>query len=119
MLAHLINEELQNTGSTVSYGMSSQDAAHVASLQQLVAAIDAGEVTTLVMLGGNPVYNAPADLDFAAKLKSVATTIHLSDAVDETSQHCTWHVNRAHYLAYKGMAAAAAPDRLKTRKTRI
>ncbi|MDM8535611.1 NADH:ubiquinone oxidoreductase [Desulfobacterales bacterium HSG17] len=28
-------------------------------------------------------------------------------------------VDRAHYLAYKGMAAAAAPDRLKDRKTRV
>ncbi|MFH2066067.1 MAG: NADH:ubiquinone oxidoreductase [Pseudomonadota bacterium] len=28
-------------------------------------------------------------------------------------------VDRAHYLAYKGMAAAAAPKRLKTRKTEI
>jgi NiFe hydrogenase small subunit HydA len=28
-------------------------------------------------------------------------------------------VRRAHYMAYKSMAAAAAPDRLKTRRTRI
>ncbi len=28
-------------------------------------------------------------------------------------------VDRAHYLAYKGMAAAAAPERLKLRKTRL
>lgn len=28
-------------------------------------------------------------------------------------------VSRAHYMAYKGMAAAAAPQRLKTRKTEI
>lgn len=28
-------------------------------------------------------------------------------------------VDRAHYLAYKGMAAAAAPDRLKQRKTQV
>jgi len=28
-------------------------------------------------------------------------------------------VDRAHYLAYKGMAAAAAPERLKGRKTRV
>ncbi|MBI2570203.1 MAG: NADH:ubiquinone oxidoreductase [Candidatus Schekmanbacteria bacterium] len=30
-----------------------------------------------------------------------------------------WGMNRAHYLAYKGMAAAAAPERLKKRLTRI
>jgi len=28
-------------------------------------------------------------------------------------------VDRAHYLAYKGMAAAAAPERLRQRKTRV
>ncbi len=28
-------------------------------------------------------------------------------------------VSRAHYLAYKGMAAAAAPERLTNRKNRV
>ncbi|MHC4910195.1 MAG: 4Fe-4S dicluster domain-containing protein, partial [Planctomycetota bacterium] len=106
MLAHLINEELRNAGSTVSYAMASQPEGHVGAMQRLAAAIDAGEIRTLVMLGGNPSYNAPADLDLPAKLKSVATTIHLSDTVDETSQHCTWHVNRAHYLEAWGDARA-------------
>ena len=35
----------------------------------LAAAIEGGAVSTLVVLGGNPVYDAPADLDFAAALE--------------------------------------------------
>ena len=58
------------------------------------------------MIGGNPAYNGPADLALGSKLGSVATTIHLSDYVDETSSLCTWHVNRAHYLEAWGDARA-------------
>ena len=40
--------------------------------------LNGGKVKTLLILGGNPVYNAPADLDFAEALAKVPTTIHLS-----------------------------------------
>ena len=39
-------------------------------LENLVADIHAGKVELLVILGGNPVYDAPADLDFADALKN-------------------------------------------------
>ena len=55
------------------------------TLQELAQAIDKGEVETLVILGGNPVYTAPADLDLADLIKKVATTIRLGLHADETS----------------------------------
>jgi molybdopterin-containing oxidoreductase family iron-sulfur binding subunit len=58
----------------------------------------AGKVSTLIMLGGNPVYDAPADLDFAAALKPVKTSIHLHEQRNETSVLSAWHVPRAHFL---------------------
>ena len=62
-----LNTSLGNTGKTVSY-FETRDAAlpSVSSLASLVSAMKAGTVQTLVVLGGNPVFDAPADLDFAA-----------------------------------------------------
>src|SRR2546430_3561429 len=55
-------------------------------------------VKTLIILGGNPIYDAPADLNFAGKLADIETSIHLSEYDDETSKKCKWHVPRAHFL---------------------
>ena len=71
---------------------------HVQAIQALTQAMEKGEVETLLILGGNPVYNAPADLAFAEKLKKVPQRIHLSLYDDETSRACNWHLPRAHTL---------------------
>ncbi len=78
--------------------------------EELVALVEAmrrGEVDTLVMLGGNPAYNAPADLGFADALGQVPHSLHLSDRVDETSALAGWHLPRAHFLEAWGDARAA------------
>ena len=77
---------------------------HAAALEALVKRMQAGEVKTLLILGGNPVYNAPADLKFAEALKKVPNTVHLALHEDETSQLCAWHLSRAHYLESWGDA---------------
>ncbi|MEO6771840.1 MAG: TAT-variant-translocated molybdopterin oxidoreductase [Kofleriaceae bacterium] len=71
---------------------------HLESITTLVKDINAGQVRTLIILGGNPVYDAPADLDLATALAKVATSIHLSEYADETSLKTTWHVPKAHFL---------------------
>jgi MoCo/4Fe-4S cofactor protein with predicted Tat translocation signal len=71
---------------------------HVDAIKQLTTDIAGHQVQTLLILGGNPVYDAPADLDFLAALKQVATSVHLSLYQDETSKQCTWHIPRAHFL---------------------
>ena len=104
---YALNASLGNTGSTVSY-YETKDAAlpSVASLASLVSAMNAGAIKTLVVLGGNPVFDAPADLDFASAMAKVPQTIALAHAVDETSVKATWHVPRAHYLESWGDARA-------------
>ena len=99
-LVHRLNDWLGNAGKTVSYVLEAdQDREpHVASLRSLVEQIEAGTVRTLLILGGNPVYDAPADVDFAAALGRVATSFHLSLYPDETGSRCTWHLHRAHFL---------------------
>ena len=102
-----LNTHLGNTGTTVTY-YETRDAAlpSVSSLASLVSAMQAGAVQTLVVLGGNPVFDAPADLDFAAAMAKVPHTIALGHAVDETSSRAEWHIPRAHYLESWGDARA-------------
>ena len=105
-LAHLLNEELGNNGTTVTYSADTEAIAHEASLKALCDAIAANSVSTVVILGGNPAYNAPADLNFESLLGGVYS-IHLSHYFDETSKACTWHVPRSHYLEAWGDARAS------------
>ena len=102
-----LNTHLGNTGKTVSY-YETKDAAlpSVSSLASLVAAMQAGTIKTLVVLGGNPVFDAPVDLDFAAAMAKVPHSIALSHSVDETSSKAEWHIPRAHYLESWGDARA-------------
>jgi molybdopterin-containing oxidoreductase family iron-sulfur binding subunit len=99
-LVHAINSALGNAGTTVNY-FPVADAAEtdtVADLKSLTTDMDGGRVDTLLILGGNPVFDAPADLKFGEKLAKVPTSIHLSHSVDETSSKCSWHLPRAHEL---------------------
>ena len=102
-----LNTSLGNTGKTVSY-FETRDAAlpSLSSLSSLVTAMNAGSIQTLVVLGGNPVFDAPADLDFAAAMAKVPHSIALTHAIDETSSKVEWHVPRAHYLESWGDARA-------------
>jgi molybdopterin-containing oxidoreductase family iron-sulfur binding subunit len=118
-LAHAMNQALGNVGSTVNY-VEPIEASPVdgnASLRELVADMDADLVDILVIVGGNPVYNAPADLDFTGKMMNkVKLRIHLSLYKDETSELCQWHIPESHYLeswsdarAYDGTATIIQP----------
>jgi Fe-S-cluster-containing dehydrogenase component/anaerobic selenocysteine-containing dehydrogenase len=95
-----LNRALGNAGLTVSYAetVDTLEPANFISLKSLVADIQAQKVDTLVILGGNPVYDAPADLKFAEALKSVPTSVHFTSYLDETASLCTWQVPRAHEL---------------------
>ena len=145
VLAHAINAGLQNVGQTVLYtdpveaepqadfGTGAKPKSTlVESLKALVADMNAGNVDMLLILGGNPVYTAPADVKFQAaldqfvaarvgnekdrnaKFKNLA--IHLSSYYDETSYRCHWHLPESHYLeawgdlrAFDGTASIQQP----------
>jgi molybdopterin-containing oxidoreductase family iron-sulfur binding subunit len=117
-LAHAINAQLSNVGETV-YFIDLVEAAPVQkldSLKTLVADMNRGAVKTLFIVGGNPVYNAPADLDFLAALKKVPLRVHYGSHNDETSFYCHWHLPATHELemwsdgrAYDGTACLIQP----------
>jgi molybdopterin-containing oxidoreductase family iron-sulfur binding subunit len=102
-----LNTHLGNAGKTVSY-YETKDASlpSMSSLTSLVSAMKAGAVQTLLVLGGNPVFDAPADLDFASAMAKVPHSIALGHTVDETSSKAKWHIPRAHYLESWGDARA-------------
>ena len=58
----------------------------------------------MIIVGGNPAYTAPADLQFGAALAKVATSIHLGAEDDETAAAAKWHLPEAHYLEAWGDA---------------
>ncbi len=95
-LAHAINDALGAAGSTVVY--HKEDAGESGSIQDLAHAIMNKSVKTLIVLGSNPVYDAPADLGFGDLLRGVEHTIHWGMHVDETARACAHHVNAAHSL---------------------
>jgi molybdopterin-containing oxidoreductase family iron-sulfur binding subunit len=97
--AFRINSKLGNIGKTVSLlEVADAGASGVDQLKQLTELIGSGAVSTLLILGGNPVFYAPSDLKFADALQSVTNSVHLSVFRDETSRLCDWHLNASHPL---------------------
>jgi molybdopterin-containing oxidoreductase family iron-sulfur binding subunit len=107
-LAHAINSALGTVGTAITLApVADPDELDVAmDLKALTDAIGQGQVDALVILGGNPVYDAPADLAFADKLSKVPFSVHASLFVDETSTKCTWHLPRVHEFEAWGDARA-------------
>ncbi len=107
-LAHALNSHLGAIGRTVTFTdpVEAGDPDQASGLSQLAADLRAGAVDLLLILGGNPAYSAPVDLDFAGALGSAGLSIHLGSHDDETSARCHWHVPMAHELEAWGDARA-------------
>ena len=82
-----INNALGNKGVTDRTHFIPRTSA--ASIADLAAQMTSGTIKTLIVLGGNPVFNAPADLNFADLIARVPTVIRLGLHVDETSAAST------------------------------
>jgi MoCo/4Fe-4S cofactor protein with predicted Tat translocation signal len=118
LLAHALNEHLGNVGQTIKYidPIEARPLPRTPSLRELVDDMEQGTVELLVILGGNPAYNAPADIPFVEQMQKVPLRVHLSLYQDETSLQCHWHLPEAHYLeawsdanAFDGTASIAQP----------
>ncbi len=116
--AYALNVALGAVGKTVVYTetVNPLPSEQNADLKALVADMNAGKVKWLVMLGVNPFYSAPADLNFLEAFKNVPTTAHLGMYRDETGFQSTWHINQTHYLeswtdarAYDGTISIVQP----------
>jgi len=104
-IAYGINAALGNIGRTVDFVEVAPNSA--ANIVDLAAAVKGGSVKTLVVLGGNPVYNAPADIGWASLQASVGQVVRLGYYADETSAAAGTHLSLAHYLESWGDARTA------------
>ncbi|MFB3817135.1 MAG: TAT-variant-translocated molybdopterin oxidoreductase [Candidatus Methylomirabilales bacterium] len=117
-LAHAMNAALGNVGQTVLYTepVEADPVLQMDSLRELAQDMEAGAVDLLVILGGNPAFTAPADLEFARRMGEVRLRVHLGLYDDETARLCHWHIPEAHYLeswsdarAYDGTVTILQP----------
>jgi molybdopterin-containing oxidoreductase family iron-sulfur binding subunit len=117
-LAHAMNQALGNVGKTVVYTdpVEAEPIDQMQSLHDLAADMRAGKVDILVIVGGNPVYTAPADLAFADAMGKVGLRVHLNLYDDETSELCHWQIPETHFLeswsdarAYDGTVSIIQP----------
>ncbi|MBI2496461.1 MAG: 4Fe-4S dicluster domain-containing protein, partial [Opitutae bacterium] len=102
LIAYAMNARLGNIGATIDFVESPPSGA--STIQALATAMRAGAVKTLVVLGGNPAYNAPADLAFGALMKSVPQVIRHGYYADETAALAGVHLAATHYLESWGDA---------------
>jgi len=119
--AVVINRLLGNSGKTLLYSASpvqviSSPSNQLADLKALVADLNAGKVNLLVILNANPIYTAPADLNFADAFNKADVVAHLGSHLDETGQISHWHIPAAHFLeswsdarAYDGTVSIVQP----------
>ncbi|MEZ5276198.1 MAG: TAT-variant-translocated molybdopterin oxidoreductase [Opitutaceae bacterium] len=101
-ICFLINQSLGNLGKTLTFLELPETGA--TTIEELASAIRGGSVQTLVIIDGNPVYNAPVDLDWASVQRSVAQVIRLGYHPDETSAAADVHVAGVHFLESWGDA---------------
>ncbi|HET6610413.1 MAG TPA: 4Fe-4S dicluster domain-containing protein [Kofleriaceae bacterium] len=107
LLAQVANHILGNVGKSVWLTAPAiLDPLGDHDLAGLVSEIHAGAVDRLIILEGNPVYTAPADLEFERALARVRQTAHVSLFDNETSAACKWLVPAKHYLESWGDARA-------------
>src|SRR5207253_557138 len=103
---HLINDKLGNTGKTVFHSdpVEANPVDQMASLLDLVKDLDAGAVDVLLILGGNPAFDAPVELGMRDRLKKAKLRVRLGLYDDETSETAEWHIPETHYLETWGDA---------------
>ena len=117
-LAHAMNQALGNIGNTVVFTdpVAANPNGGINSLRELVQDLEAGQVDLLVILGGNPVYSAPVDMNFGERLMKARLRVYLGMYRDETAELCQWNVPEAHFLeswsdarAYDGTVSIIQP----------
>lgn len=107
-VVHYINQVLGNNGATVTFTppIESRPADQWAELQSLVADLHSGQVDLLLILGGNPVYMAPPEMNLKGALQMAKLRVRLCDQIDETSEVCHWNIPQAHAFEHWSDAPA-------------
>jgi MoCo/4Fe-4S cofactor protein with predicted Tat translocation signal len=117
-MAHAMNEALGNVGKTVFYTdpVLVNPGNQLHGMKELAGDMHAGKVDLLIISGVNPIYDAPADLDFYGALDKVSAKIYHGIYLNETAARCDWYLSGTHYLeewgdvrAKNGMVSIVQP----------
>jgi molybdopterin-containing oxidoreductase family iron-sulfur binding subunit len=102
-IACAINQKLGGAGTTVTYIPAPAAAPGIAEFAR-----DAASIDTLLVLGGNPAYDAPASLGVAGLIAKIPNVVRLAYRNDESSVACAhgWVIAAAHPLECWGDGAA-------------
>src|SRR5581483_5144472 len=110
VLTDVINHALGAHGSTINLiaPIEAMPGSKQQSISELAGDMASGKIDTLIILGANPVYDAPPELDFAARLRGVPFSVSLARYDDETAVACKWRVPAVH--EYESWSDARAFD---------
>ena len=97
-IAHALNAVLGSAAISYAAPVLHDTDAGPRALTQLAEEIRGGKVDTLVITAWNPVYGAPADIDFATALSAVPTSVYLAAYEDETAARSSWVLPAVHTL---------------------
>ncbi len=107
-LAMALNQRLGAIGRTLVLIEPPDAASDAGNLPELSQALNGDGVDTLLMIGANPAYDAPAALGMAEALGRARFSVHAGLHADETAARCRWHLPLSH--DYEQWADACAFD---------
>ncbi len=109
-VVHYINQVLENNGKTVVFtaALDQKPVDQWADLNSLAQDLRSGQVDVLLILGGNPVYSAPPEMNLRGLIQMAKTRVRLGLYDDETSEVCQWIIPEAH--AFEMWSDAPAYD---------
>jgi molybdopterin-containing oxidoreductase family iron-sulfur binding subunit len=100
-LALAVNTALENDGHT--FGLRDEsNFLRGDTLETLVGDIQKNKLEFLVILGGNPVFDAPGSLNLESEISKIKNVIHLTTVANETSVAAGWAIPEPHFLEHWG-----------------
>ncbi|MBS1615492.1 MAG: TAT-variant-translocated molybdopterin oxidoreductase [Bacteroidetes bacterium] len=104
-VVNAINAAINANGTTINWAVNSNYKQGIdADMVNLVAAMKAGQVGTLIMHGVNPAYEYYDGAAFTEALKSVPVSLSMSDHLDETATASKFILPDHHFLESWGDA---------------
>ena len=94
-LAHRLNQQLGNIGKTITL---LPDESSADTFDEFVTHAEANGGSMLLLLGGNPVYDSPADVEVADLMEKFENRVHFAVYPNETSAVCNWYLPMSHPL---------------------
>lgn len=104
-VVNAINNIIGSYGSAISWSSTMNYRQGIdKEMNDLVAQMEAGQVSALMIYGANPAYDYFDAARFSAAIKKVKTTISFTEKLDETSELCNFLVPNHHFLENWGDA---------------